>query len=409
MSTQDTPFAEKDFYLDEFRGKTLLFALPAKDLDPESLKTAVEVFTTLLLNDTRVVLLIEASSAGLELQSVKTLCERLASVPQISLPSLVTLSSHMGDDELLGQIWTVLRISPLCVGLCSASPTLSLVAWAQRIAIHFKVYKLVLLDAAGGITTGGSHLSFMNGPVLHELLRQGEAEWAGVGARRLVLEAVCAALEGGVASVTLCPLSGLARELFTYGGYGTLFTLTDYCWVERLGIDDFYEVEKLMQRGEREGYLKGRTPQEITQLLLHGYGAKLGAAPGELSGFCALLPYTADNAAEIAGLYTITRFQGEGVGSRLITTMISEGEQRGFSYLFAVTTQEGAQRLFERHGFCRVAPKDVPATKWKGYDPTRMQQIAVYRRELPPSGRWRVVGGHPCHRCERRRRTLAQR
>jgi amino-acid N-acetyltransferase len=175
--------------------------------------------------------------------------------------------------------------------------------------------------------------------------------------------------------------------LFTYEGCGTLFTLTDYCWVERLGIDDFYEVEKLMERGEREGYLKGRTPQEITRLLLHGYGARLGTAPGELAGFCSLLPYAEDKAGEIAGLYTITRFQGEGIGGRLISTMVHEGEQRGFTYLFACTTQEGAQRLFERHGLLRVTPGDVPAVKWRGYNPERLQQIAVYRRELRPPER----------------------
>jgi amino-acid N-acetyltransferase len=184
--------------------------------------------------------------------------------------------------------------------------------------------------------------------------------------------------------VTLCPLSGLARELFTYEGCGTLFTLTDYCSVEHLGIDDFYEVEKLLQRGEREGYLKGRTPQEITKLLLHGYGARLGAALGELAGFCALLPYAGETVGEIAGLYTITRFQGEGIGGRLIATMVSDGTQRGFAYLFACTTQEGAQRLFERHGFCRVTPEDVPAAKWQGYDAERKRQIAVYRRDLLP-------------------------
>jgi amino-acid N-acetyltransferase len=206
--------------------------------------------------------------------------------------------------------------------------------------------------------------------------------WSGY--RRPVLEAVRVALEGGVASVTLCPLSGLARELFTYEGCGTLFTLADYCSVERLGIDDFYEVEKLLQRGEREGYLKGRTQQEITKLLLHGSGARLGTAAGELAGFCALVPYPTENAGEIAGLYTITRFQGEGVGGRLIATMVNEGEQRGFAYLFACTTQEGAQRLFERQGFCRVRPEDIPAEKWRGYDAERKQQIAVYRRNLPP-------------------------
>ncbi len=388
MSTQASAFAEKDFYLDEFRGKSLLFALRAADLGSEADREAAgEVFRTLLLNDIKVLLLFETADSALEQHSVKALCKHLSAKAKIPPTAPVVLSAGAGDDELLEQIWTVLRAVPLFVGLRPVNHAVPLVVCAQRIAVRLKVYKVVLLDPAGGITTSGSQLSFMNGPVLHELLRQGEAEWAGLGARRPVLEAVCVALEGGVASVTLCPLSGLARELFTYEGCGTLFTLTDYCWVERLGIDDFYEVEKLMQRGEREGYLKGRTPQEIIQLLLHGYGARLGAASGEMAGFCALLPYPAEHAGEVAGLYTITRFQGEGIGGRLIATMVSEGERRGFAYLFACTTQEGAQRLFERHGFCRVTPEDVPATKWRGYDIARKQQIAVYRRDLPPPER----------------------
>lgn len=384
MSTPDSSFAEKDFYLDEFRGQSLLFALRAADLSSAvDREAAGEVFRTLLLNDIKVLFLIETSDTALERHSVKALCKQLSVKAKTPSSSPVVLSASASDDELLEQIWTVLRAAPLFVGLWPINRNTSFVACTQRVAVRLKVYKLVLLDPAGGLTTSGSQLSFMNGPVLRELLRPGEAEWAGLGTRRAVLEAVRVALEGGVASVTLCPLSGLARELFTYEGCGTLFTLTDYCSVERLGIDDFYEVEKLMQRGEREGYLKGRTPQEITKLLLHGYGARLGAAAGELAGFCALLPYPAENAGEVAGLYTLTRFQGEGIGGRLITTMVSEGEQRGFTYLFACTTQEGAQRLFERHGFCRVVPEDVPATKWRGYETARKQQIAVYRRDLP--------------------------
>ena len=383
MNTQDLSFAEKDFYLDEFHGKSLLFALRAADLAMAAeVDVAGEVSSSLLSNETRVLLLIETSGEG-EHRLVEALCHRLACTVKTPLVPSAVLPVEVGEDLLLAQIWAVLRASPLFIGLWPANPEVSLVACAQRVAVRLKVHKLVLLDPAGGLTTGGSRLSFLNGPTLHELLRQGEAEWAGLGARRPLLEAVRVALEGGVLSVALCPLSGLARELFTYEGCGTLFTLTDYCRVERLGIDDFYEVEKLIQRGEREGYLKTRTLHEIGQLLLHGYGARLGAAPGQLAGFCALLPYPADNAAEIAALYTITRFQGEGIGSRLIATVIAEGEQRSLAYLFASTTQEGAQRLFERHGFRRVTPADVPTAKWQGYKSERKQQITVYRRELP--------------------------
>jgi N-acetylglutamate synthase-like GNAT family acetyltransferase len=104
----------------------------------------------------------------------------------------------------------------------------------------------------------------------------------------------------------------------------------------------------------------------------------------EPAGFCALLPYAEDQAAEIVGLVTITRYQGEGVGGRLVEAMVQEGTRQGLTYVFACTTQEGAQRLFTRHGFQRVSPDAVAAAKWHGYDPARQQHVAVYRRDLTP-------------------------
>ena len=187
-------------------------------------------------------------------------------------------------------------------------------------------------------------------------------------------------MEGGVASVSLCSPASLAKELFTYEGSGTFFTLTDYCQAERLALDDFPEAERLIQRGEQEGALKKRTPSEISQLLLHGYGARLGTER-DLVGLCALLPYIADNAGEIAGLYTLRRFHGEGIGSRLVGKAITEGQARGLAYLFACTNQEGARRLFERFDFHQVKPDAVPATKWHAYAPERKRAISVYKRD----------------------------
>ncbi len=346
----------------------------------------VEVCSALLTNETRVLLLIGLVDNQRDRHRVEMVVDRLAKQLPLKTAapcaSPVDLSQEKSEDLRLARIWSVLRTYPLFVGLWPSQVRSSFISCVQQLAVRLKVYRLILLDPSGGVSTGGNRLSFMNGPVLGELLRHGEAEWAGLGDRRRLLETVRAVLEGGVSSVSLCPITGLAQELFTYEGSGTLFTLTDYCRVERLGIDDFHEVEKLLERGQRERYLKARTPAEIGLLLLHGFGARLGPVPGELAGFCALLPYPEENAGEIVGLYTITRFQREGIGSRLVATMIAEGEQRGFSYLFASTSQEGAQRLFERHEFRRVAPEDVASAKWQGYDAERKRRVMVYRREL---------------------------
>jgi N-acetylglutamate synthase-like GNAT family acetyltransferase len=384
-SLSSLSFAEKEFYLDEFHEKSLLFALRAADWPAETdVHATLEVFATLLRNDTRVLLLLETGTGAAEQQRTMALYNQLTRVANMPPASAVVLSGEGTVEQRCTRVWEVLRAARVFMGLWPPKAPVSLVCCAQQIAVRLRVYKLVYIDILGGLVHDGKSLSFLTGPGLHDLLRPGSAEAAGLGARRPVLEAIHSALDGGVTSVSLCPLAGVGRELFTYEGCGTLFTRDDYCQVEKLGIDDFHEVEKLLQRAQQAGYLKPRTPQEMTRLLLHGYVARLGPATVAPAGFCALLQYPEDNAAEIVGLFTITRYQGEGVGGRLVDYMVQEGERQGLRYAFACTTQEGARRLFARHGFQRVAPDAVAAAKWQGYDPARRQQVAVYRRDLTP-------------------------
>jgi amino-acid N-acetyltransferase len=280
----------------------------------------------------------------------------------------------------LEAIWEVLRSWPLVVAVL---PSGDLLEVAQRLSTRLRVHKLVIIEPAGGVTTPqGQQLSFMDEAMLAAVLHAGEAEWAGLQGRRETLTAVQAALRGGVHAVNVTRLDGLARELYTYEGSGTLFTLADYCRVDRLGIDDFEQVERLLERGQREGYLKGRNPDEITRILLNGYGATIGAH--HLAGVCALETerYQADRAGEIVGLYTITRFKGEGVGVRLIERVIQDAIAAELRYVFAATVDGRAQAFFERRGFQPVSQTAVPAAKWLGYDEARRRQVQVFRRDL---------------------------
>ena len=228
----------------------------------------------------------------------------------------------------------------------------------------------------------GAQLSFMDDDLLTTVLQPGQAEWAGLAARRDTLDAVRAALRAGVRSVNLCSLDRLARELYTYEGSGTLFTLEDYCRIERLGIDDFEEVERLIARGQREGYLKPRSTIEVARILLNGFGAEIGSH--HFAGVCGLETdaFAPEHVGEIVGLYTITRFKGEGVGGRLLTRVIEEAALLGLRYVFACTLDPRAEAFFTRQGFRRVTPDDVPAAKWIGYDRQRRARIRVLRRDL---------------------------
>jgi amino-acid N-acetyltransferase len=399
-TTPESPppeFSEKEFYLDEFRGRTLLVALHSAQLKPAGAGDGLAgVMRDLLGNDTRVVVI--ADAAG-DLDAARRLARRRLA-PSLFRDEVVTLfpalRSHPGRAAVFGsleatpdlrastlmQMWSVLRRSPVFVGIVPGPPS-ELADFTQRLAARLRVHKLVLVEDEGGVSDArGQQISFMDGHMLDALLHHGEAEWTGLAHRRATLEAVGHALDGGVAAVNLCSLEGLARELFTYEGSGTLFTHEDYCRIAPLGVDDFEEVERLIERGQRDGFLKIRSPEEIAQIALCGFGATIGSH--HLAGICGLVtePYEAERAGEVVALYTITRFKGEGVGGKLLVHVEGEARRRGLTSLFAATTEQRAQAFFERSGFRRVAPEDVPAAKWVGYDAARRRAVAVYRREL---------------------------
>ena len=281
-------------------------------------------------------------------------------------------------DARLVELWAILRRSAFFLGICDDVAPDRLAELAQGLGARLRVHKLVVVDPLGGVRSdhGSGALSFMDEAVAEHLLQTGEAEWAGLGARRPMLDAIRHGLLAGIDSVNLCTLDGLARELFTYEGSGTLFTREDYVKVDRLSLDDFHEVEKLLERGEREGYLKPRSPDEMARILVSGYGATIGSH--RLAGVCSLQtePYAAAGAGEIVGLYTITRFKTEGVGAKLVDCMKSEGRRSGLRYLFACTTQERAGQFFERQGFRRIPRRRGAAGK-----------VGVLRRGPPPRDR----------------------
>jgi amino-acid N-acetyltransferase len=93
-------------------------------------------------------------------------------------------------------------------------------------------------------------------------------------------------------------------------------------------------------------------------------------------------PYEPERIGEIVGLYTITRFKGEGIGERLVNRLVAEAEARALEYVFACAVDERAMQFFLRVGFERVRADRVPAAKWVGYDARRRARVAVFKRRL---------------------------
>jgi amino-acid N-acetyltransferase len=381
------PFGEKDFYLEEFRGRSVLIAFaPACVAGGPDLRPLAAAVCDLVRNGTRVLLWWPAATRAVERRLLTALAgvARRRDPGRIDVPRVrvdATAPSGSAVEALLSRLWVALRRERLCVLLVGGPITFP--RPASLLAARLRIPKLVLVDDHGGLEAGeGTRLSFVDENVLETLLRQGEAEWSGFGERRVLLAAVREALWGGVESVNLCTPQGIGDELFTYVGSGTLFTQGDYCHVEPLGLDDFARAERLLERGRREGLLKPRSPEEMAELLTVGFGATICGR--HLAGVAGLLaaPYAAERAAEIVGLYTITRFKGEGIGERLVGRLLAEADRRGYVYVFACAIDDRAQQFFTRLGFERVGGDDVPARKWVGYDPRRRARVAVFRHRL---------------------------
>lgn len=389
VTAAEEVFPEKRFYLDEFHEKTLLFAMAPGSADEEEINGFVGIARELVREDARVVVMVaEVETARRLEQRFRRLASQSLSEPLFPEGErggrrtlIVETESPEPGLRVLMRLWSLLRAGPIAVVCMPGGPWTEVARYAAALAAQLKVHKLVLVDPEGGVGPG-SVLSFLDEAMLATLLAAGEAEWAGLGSRRPLIQAIRDGLVAGIPSINLCSLPGLAAELYTYEGSGTLFTLEDYCRVERLGIDDFHEVERLLERGQREGFLKIRSPEEIGEVLFTGYGATIGS--GHLAGVGSLLshPYESQACGEIVALYTISRFKGEGVGAKLLARILEDARTLGLRWVFACTSAERAMQFFARNGFRRVTPQDVPAAKWRSYDPARMNRLAVYRLDL---------------------------
>ena len=347
------PFSEKSFYLSEFRGRTLAIAVGAADLSaPAPLEG---VLKELEGNATRVVLL--ASEAQ------RT--DRFAAGDAVPAAA----------PRLEGAVWRRLRQAPRSVVAVGADEPFA--AACRRVVLRLGVAKLVWLDRAGSLARpNGQRLSFVDLEELRRLL----AEPKRLGGRAELLREIELMLEAGLPAVNVCGLAGVAEDLFTYAGVGTLFTRERYVRVRALGLDDFDAAYDLICRGVEEGYLAPRSPEGVERILAGAFGAFV--EDRHLAGIAALLPYEAARAAEVASIYTLTRFLGEGVGAHLVAHALARAREAACAYVFACTTSPPVVRFFERNGFRRASPEELPEEKWAATDPERRARLSCLRCDL---------------------------
>jgi len=134
-----------------------------------------------------------------------------------------------------------------------------------------------------------------------------------------------------------------------------------------------------------------RAPAGIDRILAVAFGAFVEGT--HLAGIGALPIFAEAQAAEVASLYTVTRFTGQGLGAHLVRYAVNRARELGLRYAFACTTSPRVGDLFERHGFFAVPQSDVPAEKWQDYDQQRRGLVLCFRHDLSPRHDLLASGG----------------
>jgi amino-acid N-acetyltransferase len=353
MPDHTTPFTERGFYLSEFRGRTLGFVLPpGEDADVAPLRA---VFEALQKNATRIVLMAagDGPASGFEMPVLEA----------------------ADESEWPARVWRRLG-SDGAVGLSLGGGAFE--SAVKSATLRLGLSKLVWLRSSGGLCTpDGAPISFID---RRELRRHRQAETGRAPGETALLAEIESMLEGGVPAVNLCSPAGLDDELFTYSGSGTLFTRERYVEVRALSVDDYDAASDLIARGVAEGYLVERDQAGLDRVLSGGIGVFIEGR--DLAGVGSLLPHSDASAAEIASLYTVTRYLGEGIGHQIVAFAVRRAREAGYGYVFACTTSEPVAVFFERSGFVRVDGDAIPEAKWRGYPAERRARLICMRIDL---------------------------
>lgn len=348
--------AERAFYVDEFADATIVVALA--DAAPGTVHE------------------LGISAASLRERSRLVVVTEDPSVVGDAIGTSVRLEPPPAEPSRswLAELWLAVAEG----GQAVASPGPEGVArTAARLAVALRALKLVVTDPDGG--WGRPPRSFADVVTHAVAFEQQLAERQG-GA---VVDALRAALAGGVRNVNLCRPLDLDRELFTFDGAGTLFTSGGYLEVSALRVDDLPSVQRLVDQGVADGLLKPRSTEEVAALAATGLGARV-VGSGHLAGIVSLdtEAYRAERLGEVACLTTVSRFSGAGAGGLLIDHLVERARSDGLRAVFAVTVSDAASAFFARKGFAAVDPTAVPEQKWAGYDPRRRAQARVLWRTL---------------------------
>ena len=381
------PFGEKDFYLEELRGRSVLVALaPRVVAERAPLDPLAATVAELMRNGTRVLVWWPAGRIGTERRLLKAI-ERHARPRRKGKrrgdPSPV-LAVKLGNratwdgEGLSALLWQRVRRRRLCILSVTGLVASAYPDHVTAMAIDLRVPKVVLVEPDGGLVASGSRLSFVDGLVLDTLLAPGRGRVDGP--RRtpgIARGRRPGAGRGRRVGQPLRALGGRRGALHRTPARARSSPSKTTAACARWHSTSSPRPSGCSQRGQREGMLKFRRPEELAQVLATAYGATI--CDRHLAGVAALLtaPYADERVGEIVGLYTITRFKGEGSASAWSMRLLTEADRRGLAVRLRRARSTSA----------RSSSSSASASRACGSTPCRRQVGGLRRAPAEPRRR----------------------
>lgn len=227
---------------------------------------------------------------------------------------------------------------------------------AARLAVELEASKLIYMVPHRGLTVDGEFI--MNAPV-EEVEKLLDERGDSIDERvRSKAEQAVKTIRAGVPRAHILDgrvHDGLLNEIFSKVGIGTMIHGNAYQQIRPAQVGDASAISGLLRQGSRDESLRARSPEEIEHTIDRFFVYEIDES---LIGCVSLLPY-GDEVAELSGVFVLPFYQGKGVGRKLVEYTLLQAKERGYTRLFALTTQS-AGFFREVCGFTEASATELP-------------------------------------------------
>ena len=236
---------------------------------------------------------------------------------------------------------------------------------ATEIGEALHASKIIFLSPFDGLVVNGQRIGHLVAAELEELLKKQKDNLPkGLSSK---LEHAAQACLYGVPRVHL--LNGnvneaLLAEIFSNGGVGTMVYSNEYEQIRRLYKKDIRAVMSLIQQSVKSEELVRRTRAEILSGIDDYWVLEIDR---HIAACVAIYPYPEQKMAELACLYVSRSNENQGFGRKLMSFVENLARQRGYSKLFALSTQAFVY-LQQKGGFVEASPDILPPARRAKYE-----------------------------------------